>query len=147
MSRDWEHTFRSWGGPPSQTEREKCDNAERAIRKAISADKKLKDLGISVFLKGSYYNNTNARLSSDVDICVLCPKTINFGLQGITLADIGLFPATYHYSQYKSDVHDALVNYFGSSSVTRGNKAFSIHANTYRVDADVVACFIHRLYL
>lgn len=31
-------------------------------------------------------------------------------------------------------------------SVTRGNKAFDLHSNSYRVDADVVACFEHRRY-
>jgi hypothetical protein len=35
----------------------------------------------------------------------------------------------------------------GADSVTRGNKAFDVHANTYRVDADVVPCFEHRRYL
>ena len=146
MSRDWEQTFRNWGRPPSQTEQNKCDNAERAIRKAVTASEKLKNLGIKVFPKGSYYNRTNARLSSDVDICVLCPKTIHFDPREITLADIGLFPATYHYTEYKNDVQDALLNYFGHGTVTRGNKAFGIHANTYRVDADVVACFPYRFY-
>ena len=146
MSRDWEHTFRSWGGPPSQTERDKCDNAKRAIQRVISADEKLKDLGINVFSKGSYNNRTNARLSSDVDICALCPKTTHFGPGGTTLADVGLRPATYHYPEYKNDVHNALVSHFGSTSVVRGNKAFAIRANTYRVDADVVACFSYRLY-
>jgi hypothetical protein len=31
--------------------------------------------------------------------------------------------------------------------VTRGDKAFDVHANTYRVDADVVACIEHRRYV
>lgn len=30
--------------------------------------------------------------------------------------------------------------------MTRGNKAFDVHANSYRVDADVVPCFEHRRY-
>jgi hypothetical protein len=34
----------------------------------------------------------------------------------------------------------------GASGVARGNKAFDVHANTYRVDADVVACFEFRQY-
>ena len=146
MSRDWEQTFKNWGRPPSQTEQDKCDNAKRAIRKAIDASEKLKNLGIRVFPKGSYHNRTNAKLSSDVDIYILCPKTIHFGPGEITLADIGLFPAIYHYAEYKNDVQEALLNYFGYGTVTRGNKAFSIHANTYRVDADVVACFPYRFY-
>lgn len=31
--------------------------------------------------------------------------------------------------------------------MTRGNKAFDIHKNTYRIDADVVPCFEHRPFL
>ncbi len=31
----WEDTFGSWSQPPSQTEQEKCENAERAIKRAI----------------------------------------------------------------------------------------------------------------
>jgi hypothetical protein len=43
-------------------------------------------------------------------------------------------------------VSDALVGYFGSEGVTPGNKAFDVHENTYRIDADVVATFEHRRY-
>jgi len=43
-------------------------------------------------------------------------------------------------------VEEALKAYFGASSVTRGNKAFDIHANTYRVDADVIPTFEYRWY-
>ena len=146
MARDWEHTFRNWGRPPSQTEQDKCDNAERAIHKAISASEKFKSLGVRVFSKGSYHNRTNARLSSDVDICILCGKTIHFEPEGLTLTDVGLFPATYHYAEYKSDIEDALVSYFGRNAVKRGNKAFNIQENTYRVNADAVACFLYRFY-
>lgn len=146
MVRDWEQTFRGWGSPPSQTERDKCDNAERAIHKAISASEKLKSLGVRVFSKGSYRNRTNARLSSDVDICILCGKTIHLGPEGLTPTDVGLFPAIYHYAEYKNDVEDALVKYFGHNAVKRGNKAFNIQENTYRVNADAVACFLYRFY-
>src|SRR2546426_7366713 len=44
----------------------------------------------------------------------------------------------YTYDQYKRDVEEALVNYFGRSAVVGRNKAFDVHENTYRVDADVV---------
>ena len=147
MSRDWEQTFRDWGKPPSKTEQEKCDNAERAIRKAIDVSETLNNRDIIVFPKGSYRNRTNARLSSDVDICVLCRDTINISYpEGMTDDMTGLGPATYHYSDYKNDVENALVGYFEPGTVTRGNKAFDVHENTYRVDSDVVACYVHRRY-
>ena len=43
-------------------------------------------------------------------------------------------------------VQKALRNYFGVAGVTRGNKAFDVHANTYRIEADVVPTFEHRRY-
>lgn len=43
-------------------------------------------------------------------------------------------------------VGSALVHAFGREGVTRGNKAFDVHENTYRLDADVVAAFEHRRY-
>jgi hypothetical protein len=43
-------------------------------------------------------------------------------------------------------VQAALVRKFGLAGVHRGDKAFDIHANTYRVDADVVATFAHGQY-
>jgi len=64
----------------------------------------------------------------------------------LTDAQLGLSNASYQYAQYRNEVHQALVTYLGAQGVTRGNKAFDVHANTYRIDADVVACFEYRLY-
>ncbi len=50
------------------------------------------------------------------------------------------------YSDFKNLVQVALESYFGKSGVTRGNKAFDIHANSYRIDADVVPTFEYRWY-
>lgn len=55
-------------------------------------------------------------------------------------------PAPYSYPQYKDDVERALVAYLGRNAITRGNKAFDIHENTYRVAADAVACFEYKEY-
>ncbi|NIQ16773.1 MAG: nucleotidyltransferase, partial [Candidatus Dadabacteria bacterium] len=40
----------------------------------------------------------------------------------------------------------ALNNYFSPENVFRGNKAFDIHENTYRVDADVLPALAYRYY-
>jgi hypothetical protein len=50
------------------------------------------------------------------------------------------------YATFKADVESALRSFFGTRSVTRGNKAFGIHENSYRTDADVVACFEYKRY-
>ena len=54
--------------------------------------------------------------------------------------------SSYTYQQFKDAVEQAFITEFGSSRVTRGNKALDVHANIYRVDADVVPCFEHRRY-
>jgi hypothetical protein len=58
----------------------------------------------------------------------------------------GITPATYTYPQFKNDLEAALIASLGRENVKRGNKAFDITENTYRVEADVVACIENRRY-
>jgi hypothetical protein len=145
--RDWETQFREWAKPPGKTEKERCENAASAVRNAIGASDKLRARQVSVFVQGSYRNNTNVRRESDVDIGILCADTFFLDLpEGTTRETFRIEPATYHYAQYKNEVEEALVNLFGRSAVVRGNKAFDVHENTYRVEADVAPFFEHRRY-
>ena len=109
---------------------------------------KLRTRGISIFTQGSYRNNTNVRKDSDVDIGILCTDTFFHDPlpEGLTPEKLGFSDATYHYDQYKNEVEEALVNYFGRSAVKRGNKAFDVHETSYHVEADVAAFFEHRRY-
>jgi hypothetical protein len=149
MARDWESIFRNWSKPSSDTEEQKCENAERMIRDAIRGSRSLSGRTIEIFPQGSYQNNTNVRQDSDVDICVRCMDVFFYEIPneaGFTREDAGISDASYTYSQFKNEVEQALVAKFGSQAVRRGNKAFDVHASSYRVDADVVACFEHRRY-
>ena len=153
MVRDWASTFVSWSKPPSETEGTRCSNAERMIRDAIKGDTKLSSKNIRVFTQGSYRHNTNVRLDSDVDIGVCLLDTFftvypdaNLRETETLKAKLNFSDSSYTFKAFKNDVETALVNKFGRSGVTRGNKAIDVHANTYRVDADVVACFEHRRY-
>jgi hypothetical protein len=149
LATDWEQTFRSWSKPSSDNECEKQENAERMIADAIRAYDPLKLRNIQIIPQGSYRNNTNVRQESDVDICVCCLDTF---FTDYTFADYGQpetgnVDSSYTYAQFKNDVQAALAAKFGKPGVARGDKAFDVHANTYRVDADVVAAFAYRLYL
>ncbi len=42
---------------------------------------------------------------------------------------------------------EALVEYFGSGAIRRGNKAIDVRENTYHVEADVAPLFVYRHYL
>lgn len=145
--RDWEAQFRDWAKPPGKTEEDRCNNALSAIRNAIKASDRLRARGVSVFAQGSYRNNTNVRKDSDVDIGILCTDTFFFDLpEGTTRETFRIGPATYNYDQFKNEVEAALVDYFGRTAVTRGNKAFDVHETSYHVEADVAAFFEHRRY-
>lgn len=145
----WEEQFKKWAGPPGVTEQSKCENAERVCRKAIAASSILASRRVTVIPQGSYRNRTNCGAVSDVDICALyTDNTFFFDLPaGMTIQNFGIrIPADYPYAQYKNEVEQALVSYLGRSGVTRGDKAFDVHENTYRIDADVVPCFEYRRY-
>lgn len=147
MARDWEQTFRTWARPPSQTEDERCGNAESVVRNAIRAHVSFSTLNIQVFAQGSYRNGTNVKANSDVDICVRCMDYCFSTLdEGISDADTSLVDVSYTYREFKDEVEKALRSYLGRTAVTRGNKAFDLHENSYRVDADVVPTFEHRHY-
>lgn len=127
----------------------KSENAERAVRKAIEASSKLQRHHIKVFPQGSYRNRTNTRVESDVDICVLCTDVYlyDFSLApDLTMTSVGHIVSPYSYAEFRNDVGAALRPHFGGDLARRGNKAFDIRSNTYRVDADVVTCFTHRRY-
>ncbi len=142
-----ESSFISWSRGPAQTESDKCDNAERIVRKAINANALLANFDISIFAQGSYRARTNVRQNSDVDICIrynsaFFPDYPN----GITNNIFGNVASILTFTDFKNIVEQALINYFGINGVTRGNKAFDVHANTYRIDADVVPTFERRRY-
>ncbi|HEV2147722.1 MAG TPA: nucleotidyltransferase domain-containing protein [Longimicrobiaceae bacterium] len=107
MARDWEALLRSWSKPPSETEQTKCENAERMIREAVRSSPTLKSRTIEVFTQGSYRNNTNVRLDSDVDICVRCMDVLfdDYSMSGgLSREQTGITPASYTYSQYKDEL-------------------------------------------
>ena len=144
---DLEDTFTSWANGPSTTEQTKCENAETAIRKAIAANEKLAAMDIAVFAQGSYRNKTNVKQDSDVDICVRLDSTFFTDYpDGKADKDFGNKDGSINFADYRNLIQKALEDRFGKDSVTRGDKSFKIHANTYRIDADVVATFEHRRY-
>ena len=143
----WEEKFRDWAKPPGKTEQDRMDNAERAIKNAIRASDDLKSRDIRVFAQGSYRNNTNVRQDSDVDIAVVCQDVFlpDYPLE-MTQEDFFHSDSNYHYSTFKDEIGTALVDYFGLTAVTRGNKAFNLHETSYHVDADIAPFFEHRRY-
>ncbi len=116
---------------------------------AIRQYSPLNSRNVKVISQGSYRNNTNVRQESDVDICVCCMVSFfaDYSFADYADAAVGNVNSDYPYSQFKADVQAALALKFGNIGIRRGDKAFDVHANSYRVDADVVPAFAYRLYL
>lgn len=150
MAKFTEEALANWTKRPSDTEESKVANAISMVKSAIDNDEKLKDISIEIFAQGSYANNTNVRLNSDIDLNVRYKDGFFFNLPKNTEeSDIGLdklAPSSYSYSEFKNDVENALINKFGTSRINRKNKCINIEANNYIVETDVVPTWDFRRY-
>ena len=146
-----EDDLKRWIKPPSDTEEEKLENSKRMVEDAIGADEKLKYMPIEVFAQGSYANDTNVRLDSDIDINVMYKGFFLYDLPKNTTKEqfeIKDSAVDYTFRDFKSDVENALANKFGRNNVKRKDKCLNIIGNTYRVQTDVVPTFEYkRFYL
>lgn len=150
MAKFNEQTLTNWTKPPSDSEQTKLENSERMVRDAIREDEKLKKISTETFGQGSYANDTNVRLNSDIDINVRYTDGFYFDLpENTTETDLGLdrLPAAgYTFDEFKTDVENALVNKFGRDQVKRKDKCLTILGNTYRIQTDVVPTWNYRRY-
>lgn len=147
MAKYSEDTLTSWTKPPSDSEQTKLENSERMVKDAISSDPKLKQKSTETFGQGSYANNTNVRLNSDIDINVRYTGGFYYDLPSEKRKeDFGITPISYTFSEFKDDVENALVNKFGRNEVVRNDKCITIKGNSYRIETDVVPTWNYRRY-
>jgi len=143
---NWESKFHAWAQPLSATEEKLAENAVRIVSDALRVTS-LDQFKLKIFAQGSYPANTNIRRDSDIDINA-CSTGIFFAdyPAGYTREYFGNSGASVGFGSFKDAIGAALVARFGAAGVTRGDKAFDIHENTYRLDADVVPTFEYRIY-
>ena len=144
----WVSQFDTWAQGPSETETQKCENAERMVREAIASHASLNRLTIKVFAQGSYRNRTNVRLESDVDVCVVLTDAFypDYGLAPQLQAKSQSNPSSYNLPWFKNEVQLALKGKFGESGIRREKKVIEVIENTYRVHADVVPAIMVKLF-
>jgi hypothetical protein len=133
----------TWSKPISTSEDQKCQNAISQITDALKAKFGSK---ISIFLQGSYRNNTNVRLNSDVDIVMRYDDAFYSDLERLSEADKDAYNAQktsagYNFDELKADTQAALASVF-TTDVERKNKCVQVNGNTYRIAADVIPCFV-----
>ena len=140
----WNEQFASWQKPATDAEEDRIERAARMIRAAIDRSRTLAAYDLEVIAQGSYRNNTNVRLDSDMDICVCHQAQLRFHIQagaGVTPQELHISPlpegtveTTFH--MLKNDLYAALGEI---DHVNWGDKALTIRGlEGSRVVADVV---------
>lgn len=108
---------------------------------------------VSVFLQGSYGNDTNIYAESDVDIVIRHEGSMFYSVSDLPADQLPIFKAAfpgtatvgYPYRQFKGDVVSWLTKAYGSD-VNPGDKAIAIKSNGSRRKADVIVATQYRRY-
>jgi hypothetical protein len=104
----------------------------------------------SVFLQGSYGNDTNVYAESDVDVVICLDESFQYDVGKLNLLTEtkfdGDFPnASYGLPAFKKEVTAWLKKIYGAAA-DAGSKAVYIEGNGTRRDADVLPCSKFRRY-
>jgi hypothetical protein len=105
----------------------------------------------SIFLQGSYGNDTNIYAESDVDIVMRLDSVFYYDISSLSADDQARFnqnlsPGSSSYFTFKDQVITQLENRFGKSYVDSGKKAIKVKADGNRRDSDVLVCAGFRNY-
>jgi hypothetical protein len=149
MTRAWHELFKTWSKPPSKMEEEKGSTAADMIKDALRSYPALRQRNFTVYPTGSYRNNTNVRLGSDIDVAVMLRDAAHYDFpadRSLTWEMLGIPNATYGFFEFRDDVGAALAQKFGPVGMSAGDKAFDVHESSRRLDADVTAFVLHRRY-
>jgi hypothetical protein len=142
-----EQQLQNWSKPLSDSENKRCSATVTSISKVLKDKFGSK---VDIFLQGSYKNSTNVKQDSDVDI-VVCYKEAYFSdLTGLSEQDKSYHASNisshdYSFKKFKDDVEQALKTEFGTL-VERTNKCVRVNKNSYRVNADVISCFVFKRF-
>lgn len=144
---NWHETFGNWSKPPSDSEEEKASKAADSINRAVRDTQLLAGRTFKVYPTGSYRNNTNIKLGSDVDIALVLTDAFFYTLPaGRRPEEFGLGgTANYGLVDFRRDVERALQLQFGGA-VASLPKTFRIAGTTTRLPADATPFLQHREY-
>lgn len=148
MAKFSEVNFNAWCKPASDNEESKLELARTLVKRALIKSNELSKYNYEVFGQGSYANDTNVRLNSDIDMNVMYKGEAFYSLPvGKTEADYYIqLSNILSFGEYKNMVEEALVNEFGRIFVKRENKCIRVLGNDKRIECDVVPTFAYHRY-
>lgn len=140
----------SWANPGALTT---SAAAYASIRHALTkSTSPVANLGLDIFLQGSYGNSTNIYGDSDIDVVVLYTTSFYEDLSGLTAAErqihasSGFGTSTYNWTNLRDDVLKALRAHYGYEAVKPGKKAIKVTTGNGLKPADVVPAIQFRRY-
>ncbi|MCC5947770.1 MAG: nucleotidyltransferase [Nitriliruptoraceae bacterium] len=146
-----EDLLASWTGPSSTSEQEKQERTERMIRDAVRAHPAFDGVSLRTFAKGSYPNNTNVRVDSDVDVAVECNEVVYWEEStpgaGRAATSGSRYEGPWTPTKLRTEVAGALRARFGDQVDASGTTAIRVRSSSARVEADVVPCFAYEYHL
>jgi predicted nucleotidyltransferase len=141
-----ENTLSNYCSVISDTEQKRIENAKSMIKSAINNSAEFNGFDYEIFEQGSYANNTNIKIDSDIDICVMLKSSFYSEYpSGLTSRNYGFRTGTMTYDKYKRRIFRTLDKKFGDD-IKIGNKSIKIKSNSYRVNADIIVAFQYRNY-
>lgn len=148
MAKFSETNFDAWRKPASDNEEFKLETARKLVKKALGSNVALSKINYEIFGQGSYANDTNVRLNSDIDLNVIYSDEAYFSLpDGKTAGDYNIkLSNILSFDEYKNTIEQALINEFGRQYVKRENKCIRVLASDSRVECDVVPTFEYYRY-
>jgi hypothetical protein len=143
---EWEQRFEVWRQPASKTEDMKLSAAASRIRQALKDF--LPARAWEIIPQGSYHNETNVRLNSDVDLNVCLTDAFFWDgppgdrptLYDLQLADSAVRPSGLSFASYRDELARHLRATFGRSLVDdQKKKALQLNADASdTIGVDVV---------
>jgi hypothetical protein len=147
----WNDRFEHWERPASDTEELQIDRAADMVRKALATNQSLGSEGVTVAAQGSYYNNTNVRLESDMDLRAVHPFLRLEYAEGVVVdyarTVLGITDAGRTYTDVaqgmRREIVETLGSGFGAANIdASGNKAIRVkQLPGSRAPVDVVPVF------
>jgi hypothetical protein len=143
-----ESQLSTWSRPGSITQSSNTYNSIKNMLQDSSASYTGKSY--TVFLQGSYGNDTNIYSESDVDIVIRLDDTFYSNKDNLTEQEKSAYnqafsSATYTLSAFKRDMLGVLIKQYGFA-VNTGTKAITIDGNSSRRKADVIVSCQYRKY-
>ncbi len=147
----WNDRLVHWERPASDSEEIQIERAASMVRSALAGNAWLRGEGVVVSAQGSYFNNTNVRLESDMDLRAVHPLIRTVYANGVIVEyaekALGIANSGRYFSdvivEMRRQIASSLIQKFGAASVdVSGNKAIRLKKLPgSRADVDIVPVF------